>query len=163
MSFIGIITSSRNEEYMCDVLSHILPSEHIIFIKNNNIENIKNIRFETIIIDKMIKDVKILKNMVLNSKYIILNSDVIRKLDVLENIDLTIITYGFNNKSTFSVSSVSENNIIISMQRIIKNKFGYNYEPEELEMEKPENVDIYAIICVNILGLIYRNLEVTNK
>lgn len=159
MSFIGIITNSKNEEYMTQMLSNNF-SNNIIFITNENIEYIKNIRFETVVIDAKIKDIKNLKVIVSNARYVILNSDLEINLDVLEDLSLTIISYGFNNKATLTVSSISENNLIICLQRIIKNIFDEKYEPQEFEVKIHENVDIYAVICVHILLLIYQKIQI---
>lgn len=155
MSFIGIITNPKNEEYMAKMLSKDFPIENIIFITNKNIKNIRNIRFQTIAIDKEIKDSTNLKMIVSNANYIILNSDLNIDLEILKNLDLVVISYGFNSKATFTISSVSENNIIICLQRIIKNIFGSKYEPQELEIENTKNVDISAIICVQSIRLMY--------
>ena len=56
MFFIGVITNQKNELYMKDKLSKILPVENIIFINEKNIINIKNIKFETIVIDTKINN-----------------------------------------------------------------------------------------------------------
>lgn len=153
MSFIGIITNPKNEEYMNKILSE---NFNIVFINDKNIEHMRNIKFETIVIDTNIKDIQNLKTIVSSAKYIILNSDLVMDFDVLENLNLMVISYGFNNKSTFTVSSVSENHIIICLQRIIKNIFCKKYEPQEYEVEFNEDIDIYAVICVNILLLLYQ-------
>ena len=39
MSLMGIITNSKNEEYMVKELSDYFPSQNIIFITDKNIEN----------------------------------------------------------------------------------------------------------------------------
>lgn len=154
MSLMGIITNSKNEEYMIKMLSEYFPIENIFFITDKNIDNIKNIRFETVIIDCNIKNRDMLKMIISNAKFIILNADLMLDLGMLENLDLTIITYGFNSKATLTVSSVSENNIIICLQRIIKNIFGEKYEPQEFEVEINQNLDIHVVICVQSILLI---------
>ena len=68
---------------------------------------------------------------------------------------MTIISYGFNNKATFTISSVSENNIIICLQRTIRNIFDEKIEPQEFEEENDTNVDINVILYEKIVQLIY--------
>ena len=160
MSFIGIITNQKNEEYMKKTLHKKFNISQIIFITDKNIENMKNIRFETIVIDSLIENIKNLKLIISNSKYIILNSDLVINFDILNSLNLVVISYGFNNKATFTVSSVSESNIIICLQRIINNIYGEKYEPQELEIEIDKNVDIYAIICVQIILMIYQKIPI---
>lgn len=158
MPFIGIITNAKNEEYIKKKLSQKFPVDHIIFINDKNIENVKNIRFETISIDIKINKTKILKQILENAKFLILNSDLDINLDILEDLSLVILSYGFNNKATFTVSSVNKNNIIICLQRIIKNIFNQKYDSQEFETEVEENVEIYAIISVLIILLIYQKI-----
>ena len=158
MSFIGIITNPKNEEYMKKILHKKFNISQIIFITDNNIENMKNIRFETIVVDSLIKDIKNLKFIISNAKCIVLNSDLVINLDLLDNLNLVVISYGFNNKATFTVSSVSDSNIIICLQRIINNIYGEKYEPQEFEIEIEKNVDIYAIIYAKIIRMIYQKI-----
>ena len=160
MSFIGIITNQKNEEYIKKMLYKKINISKIIFITDKNIENIKNIRFETIVIDSLIMNIKNLKFIISNAKYIILNSDLVINLDLLDNLNLVVISYGFNNKSTFTVSSVSDSNIIICLQRIIYNIFKERYEPQEFEIENDRNVDIYTIISTQIILIIYKKIPI---
>ncbi len=155
MFFIGVITNQKNELYMKDKLSKILPVENIIFINEKNIINIKNIKFETIVIDTKINNKIELRKIISNSKYLILNSDIKIDLEAIRNLNLIVITYGFNNKTTFTVSSIEENNIIICLQRIILNKKGEEIEPQEYELEMVENVEKYAIISSKIVDILY--------
>lgn len=161
MFFIGIITNSKNEEYITNMLSKDFSSEQIIFINDKNVNNMKNIRFETIVIDSKLKHINDLKQIVSNAKNIILNTDIKIDLEVLENLNLMIITYGFNAKATFTLSSVSENTIIICLQRIIKNiKNNKKYEPQEFEVKFMKNIEINAIVLSYIILLIYDKIKI---
>lgn len=147
MAFIGIITNQKNEEYIKRILcKNLQANDMILFISDKNIDNMKNIRFETIMIDKNIKNKKELKNMISNSKYLILNADLNLELDRLENLNITIITYGFNSKATLSVSSIAENKVMICLQRIIKGVEEQKQEPQEFEIDKPKNMDVNSLI-----------------
>lgn len=155
MFFVGIITNQKNETYIKNELVRKMPLENIIFINDKNILNVKNIKFETIIIDAKIKNKFELRKILSNAKYIILNSDIELDINILNDLNLVVITYGFNNKSTFSVSSITENSMIICLQRIIFGKNEKKYEPQEYEVELQENVDKYAIIAMSIFNIIY--------
>lgn len=163
MFFIGIITNVKNEAYMSKILRNIFEEEQIIFITDKNIENMRNIRFETIVIDTDLKRVNDLKFILSNAKYVILNADIVLKSEILSDLNLVVISYGFQNKATFTVSSVSETNIIICLQRIIKSINGKRYEPQEFEVENKENIDIHAIICLQIMLLIYGKIQILVK
>lgn len=155
MSFIGIVTNSKNEESMVKKIFKLFPADNIIFITSKNIDNIRNIQFETVVINGNIKDDVKLKNIIAKSKYVILNTDVELEKEFWKDLNLTIISYGFNNKATFTISSVSENNIIICLQRTIKNIFDEKIEPQEFEEENDTNVDINVILYEKIVQLIY--------
>ena len=155
MFFVGVVTNQKNELYMKNKLCKIMPVENIIFITEKNITNIKNIQFETIIIDAKINNKTEIRKIVANSKYVILNSDIDANVEMMNDLKLTVFTYGFNNKSTFTVSSIQEKNMIICLQRIILNKRKRIIEPQEYEIEIEENIDKYAIIATEILTLLY--------
>ncbi len=155
MSFIGIVTNSKNEESMVKKIFNLFPADNIIFITSKNIDNIRNIQFETVVINGNIKDDVKLKNIITKSKYVILNTDVELEKEFWKDLNLTIISYGFNNKATFTISSVSENNIIICLQRTIRNIFDEKIEPQEFEEENDTNVDINVILYEKIVQLIY--------
>ena len=151
MFFIGIITNQKNEIYFKKEVSKYVPVENIIFITAKNIYNVKNVKFETIIMDEKINNKIEIRKIISNSKYLLLNTDI----EILDNLNLTVISYGFNNKSTFTVSSIEENNMIICLQRVIFNKNGYKIEPQEYQIKNQQNVDKYAIIAVGVLKMIY--------
>ena len=155
MFFVGVVTNQKNELYMKNKLCKIMPVEKIIFITEKNITNIKNIQFETIVIDAKINNKTEIRKIVSNSKYVILNSDIDANVEMMNDLKLTVFTYGFNNKSTFTVSSIQEKNMIICLQRIILNKRKRIIEPQEYEIEIEENIDKYAIIATEILTLLY--------
>lgn len=112
--------------------------EHtIIAINDKSIENIKNIRFETILImdvTKVENEKEALNELLKNSKYVILNADIETNLEEINNIKLNIITFGFNSKSTITASSVEEN-FIICLQRKIININKEVIEPQEIEVK----------------------------
>ena len=155
MFFVGVVTNQKNELYIKNKLCKIMPVENIIFITEKNITNIKNIQFETIVIDAKINNKTEIRKIVANSKYVILNSDIDANVEMMNDLKLTVFTYGFNNKSTFTVSSIQEKNMIICLQRIILNKRKRIIEPQEYEIEIEENIDKYAIIATEILTLLY--------
>ena len=155
MFFIGIITNQKNEIYFKKEVSKYVPVENIIFITAKNIYNVKNVKFETIIMDEKINNKIEIRKIISNSKYLLLNADIEIDIEILENLNLTVISYGFNNKSTFTVSSIEENNMIICLQRVIFNKNGYKIEPQEYQIKNQQNVDKYATIAIEVLKMIY--------
>ena len=141
MFFIGIVSEEKNEKHIKDILKQKIENENVVFINEKNIENIKNIKFKIIVLNKGI-DNKNIKNILLNAEYLILNSDINVKIDLIENLDLKVITYGFNSKSTVTASSVTEEEMLICVQRNIINIKGKKIEPQEINIEK----ELYSLV-----------------
>lgn len=140
MSFIGIVCENRNENYIKQILNKRLQNKTIIFFSEESIENLKNIKFETIIImannKKIFSKKDILKNIVSKAKYLIINADEEINLDLLEDISLNVITYGFNSKSTITASSVKEESVLLCVQRTIQDFNELKIELQEISIEK---------------------------
>ena len=154
MPFIGIISDEAEENSIKKEMINRLKLKEgsIIFIKEKNIYNIKNIKFETIVITRKFKNVEILKKMLQNVKYVIINSDIENNLNILENINATVLTYGFNSKATVTTSSVEDDDIIFCVQRTLKTKNGKLIEPQEIKMKLCENASLtMALSAVEIL------------
>ena len=154
MFFIGIVSEEKNEKHMKDILKQKIENENVVFINEKNIENIKNIKFKIIVLNKGI-DNKNIKNILLNAEYLILNSDINVKIDLIENLDLKVITYGFNSKSTVTASSVTEEEMLICVQRNIINIKGKKIEPQEINIEKDIMLDNYDNMYIMCLATIY--------
>lgn len=160
MSFIGIISESKNETYINRRLNSKLSSKNIININEKNIENIKNVTFETILINgkntKILSKLNILKNMIAKAKYLIINADVENNLLVLDNINANVITFGFNSKSTITASSVKDENILICIQRTIENINKEEIEPQELIIDvDTTSVSVHTAMGITALLIIY--------
>lgn len=137
MSFIGVITDVKNEIYMKKKLQKALGivNREVIVINENNIQNIKNVRFETILLggnyNNIIENIDILKSMISHCRYLVLNVDIDHNLQMISDMNLKVITYGFNRKSTITISSVKEDDMMICIQRQIENIYGKIIEPQE--------------------------------
>lgn len=157
MFFIGIVSEEKNEKHIKDILKQKIENENVVFINEKNIENIKNIKFKIIVLNKGI-DNKNIKNILLNAEYLILNSDINVKIDLIENLDLKVITYGFNSKSTVTASSVTEEEMLICVQRNIINIKGKKIEPQEINIEKDIMLDNYDNMYIMCLAIIYEKM-----
>ena len=155
MPFIGIISEENVENCIRrEILDKLqLRESNVLFIKEKSIENIKNIKFETIIILRQFKKQEVLKKLLENSTYLIINSDIVENLNLLENIKATVITYGFNSKATITASSVGEEEIMLCLQRTIKDKNGKDIEAQEINVPINENTN--CTMAVAALLLIY--------
>ena len=151
MFFIGIISEEKNEKYIKEMLKHNINNSNVIFINEKNIDNIKNVKFKIIVLNKELIN-KNLESILLNAEYLILNSDINVKL--VENLNLKVITYGFNSKATVTASSITEEEMLVCIQRNIVDMYNNKFEPQEINIEKNELLDIYDnmyIMCIKIL------------
>ncbi len=156
MSLIGIIAKKKDIKEIKNNLDIVYE---VIEINNKSIENLKNIKFEQIIINKDLalnkQEEEYIKKLINTTKYIIINADI--NIQILNNIEidkpLKIITYGFNSKSTISISSVKEDYIILSIQREIEKLNNEKIENQEkkIELIKGENNNIYIKIIKFII------------
>ena len=143
MPFIGIISEENNENRIRRFLLEKLgwPESSILCIKEKSIENIKNIRFETILLARQFRNVAILKKLLEHTTYLVSNVDIEQNWEILKDLELTEITYGFNLKATITASSVEEEQVMVCLQRTMKTREGKQMEPQEIEMPKLENVN----------------------
>ena len=168
MAFIGIIADSKYESGLKRILENRLNipnKEHtIITINDKSIDNIKNIRFETILImnlNKVEEKKEILNELFKNSKYLVINADMESKLELAEDIKLNVITFGFNSKSTITASSVEES-FIICLQRNIIDIDSEILEPQEIKvkmLDKKLSNNSHNLMGIASILLIYGKKE----
>lgn len=164
MSFIGVICESKNENYIKQILNQELKDKTIIFFSEESIENLKNIKFETVIImannKKIFSKMGIVKNIISKSKFLIVNADEEINLSLIEDMNLNVITYGFNSKSTITASSVKEDNVMLCVQRNIQNANEEKIEPQEICVEKTSpRVATSTIMGIATILLLYGEQE----
>lgn len=143
MPFIGIIVEETNENWMKKRLKEALQvsESSILFIKEKSIDNIKNIKFETVLLAREFKNIVALKKLLESTKYLIVNSDITNNLSILDNLELTVITYGFNSKATITTSSVTEDRLLLCVQRNIKDIKQHIIEAQEIPIEIEANLE----------------------
>ena len=165
MHFIGIFANhSEFEIIKQNIMKRIKGKKlEILNINSKNIENMKNIVFETIVLcgKANIKDIynNILSKICNHCKYIIMNADSYNDTKVVFNTKVNCITYGLNQKSTITISSVQEEKAILYIQRNIK-----NIEEKEIEMgefsinlEDYKQISIETILAIFTIFLIYNS------
>ena len=155
MSFMGIITNPKNENYIKKFLKKYINIEYVIFINEKNIENIRNIKFDTILLGRKFEENEILNEIIRKCKYLILNSDLKVYDNKLDNLNIQIITYGFNQKATITTSSVEEDKIVVFLQRSIVNMYKQYVEQMEISIDIDKNTETYAVMESIAILLIY--------
>ena len=145
MPFIGVLSKESDSNFIKkEVIKNSKNNKfEIININKKCIENIKNIRFETVIINDELADFfktsKYLEDILRNVKYLVINSDVVKDLEVLVNSNINVITYGLNQKATITMSSIMTEKILICVQNKFKNIFGEFVEEQEVNVEISKN------------------------
>ena len=156
MLFIGIITDQKSENDIKKLLlnNNFLTENNVIFIKEKNIDNIKNVHFDTVVVNKQFDKIDELNKILENAKNVILNIDTIANNKELNIANASLITYGFNSKSSITISSVTDDDVLIYLQHNIYNTYG-KIEVQEIKIENNPNYSIYDLIIVLTLFLMY--------
>lgn len=161
MSFIGIICTPKQEKYIKQTLNNSISSSNIILLKEENIDNFKNITFETIAIfsnkSNTISKKEIMLKIIEKAKYVIINVDEEITVEGLENIKANIISYGFNTKSIVTTSSVDDESMLICIQRVITSRIGNKIEEQEIlvPLQQEHKVNVNTIMGVIAILLVY--------
>lgn len=161
MSFIGIVAGKKCFENIKRKISEEIKDETMNFIQINlrSIENIKNIKFETIIVEDNLNKFKnnkdVLRKIFMNTQYLLINTDKNLEKEIQEIPNK--ITYGLNQKATITVSSISDIDILIYCQESIKDKEGHKIEIEERRIKRKgkNTLKNYEILIVYALFKIY--------
>lgn len=159
MAVIGIITKSNNiNEIEKTLEKYGIHEKNIVIISKHTIENIKNVKFDIIIIFDQIEDDDILKKVLDSSKYLIINTDFkenMKLLDMAE--DQYVITFGFNSRATITIISNENDEIILDLQREIENLEKKKIESQEIKLENNFNKNrIYEEISMKILTFLVK-------
>ena len=159
MIFIGIMSECKSYENIKEKLKN--EDINLIHINKKSIKNIKNIKFETLIIDTNLEDFQqekeIIEQICNNAKYVLINTD----LNIENNWEVKekkeIITYGLNQKATVTVSSIKDRDILIYVQRNIKDNKEKSIEVGEKLVKIKEGTKLknYEILILYIIFLIY--------
>ena len=162
MPFIGIISKENDSNYIKNIINKnaIKSKFEVININKKSIENIKNIKFDILVIceniEKMLKESSYLEDIIKKSYYLVINSDIKENFSLLKDIEANIITYGFNAKSTITISSIKDDKLMLCLQRSIKGIFSV-IEEQEFNIEiKRNNVNkLYNILVIFAILAIY--------
>lgn len=159
MAVIGIITKSNNiNEIEKTLEKYGIHEKNIVIITKHTIENIKNVKFDIIIIFDQIEDDNILKKVLDSSKYLIINTDFkenVKLLNMAE--DQYVITFGFNSRATITIISNENDEIILDLQREIENLEKKKIESQEIKLENNFNKNrIYEEISMKILTFLVK-------
>lgn len=161
MAFIGVVTEPRMELQIRQNLKRkfekINEKKTIILVNKNSVKNLFNIKFDFLIIDRNVfNNNDDLVKIILNSNRIIVNADYDENLEPIKNLKLNVITYGMNSKATLTLSSVNDNEVLLSLQRAIKSYRKELIEPQEIKVSgKNLNKNLYMEMILAIFLIIF--------
>lgn len=159
MPLIGIIAKKKDIQAIKKQTKG--KNIEIIEITKESLKNIKNITFEEIIFlqDINIKEdeYKYMNEIISKTKYLILNGDI--EINILKKIEIKkpikLITFGFNLKSTITISSVKNDTVIVCLQRDIEKLNGEILECQEKQIDNKDNKKIYNNLVVFIINQLH--------
>lgn len=160
MIFIGVISEHQKFEVLRKN-SKYKSKITLININKKSIKNLKNVKFDTIILldsfKKLEDEINNFKKMFTNLKYLIINSDIEIKTNIFSNIKANIITYGGNHTSTVTFSSITDEMMLISVQRSFENINGKLIEVGEYDfkMQKDERINLHEVLLNFIIEKLY--------
>ena len=158
MPVIGIISKNENIiEIEENLIKYGINEKNIIIINEQNIANVCNVKFDILIIYEEITTTNVLKDIINNTKFIILNNDFKNNLVLDNNYEVYVITYGFNSKSTIMIISNENDEIILEIQREIEDLQKRKIDVQELKFEKKlSKKHIYEEIAFKILTILLK-------
>lgn len=155
MPLVGIIAKKKDIQAIKKEIKE--KNIEIFEITKESIKNIKNIKFEEIVFLQNInleqEEYKYMTEIISKTRYLIINGDI--DIDILKNIEIDkpikVITFGFNSKSTITVSSVNDEKMIVCLQRDIEKINGKILEYQEKQILGKDNKKIYNNLVVFII------------
>ena len=143
---IGFISKNKNVELFKEL--NKLDIVQAINIKSK--EDLKDVKLDILVLEDLAIDKQIVKSIIQDVKYLIIQDNI---SDIELNLDkeINIITFGFNHKSTVTVSSVTDENIIICIQRKIENINQKFIQPQEIIIKNTNKYNINKYIIKKII------------
>lgn len=153
MPFIEIITDSKSQNQLNKVITKQMVNNCVLlYIKEKNIENIKNIKLETLVLNRKIENIELINKIAGNAKNIIFNLDLNKEIT---NAESKKISFGYNSKSDITISSVKDDEIMICIQNTIESIYGKKVEPQEVKVDIKNDVNVYNIMIIIALTALY--------
>jgi len=152
MPLVGIVAKKKDVQIIKKEFSK--KNIEVIEITKEGIKNIRNIKFDEIIFLQNInlteEEYKYMNEIVSRVKYLIFNGDI--NIEISKKMEAErIMTFGFNSKSTITISSVSDESIIVYIQKDIERVDGRILERQEKKLVNEFNKKIYNNLAVFII------------
>ena len=162
MPFIAIIAKENDSNFIKNSIVKNAKNSlfEIININEKNIVNMKNIKFDIVIIDERIDNFlersNYISNIINSCKYVIINSDIVEKFEFVNSSVVSMITYGLNKKADFTISSVNDSTVLVCLQKPIRKNNNEILEEQEFDIIIKKNnlkkihnmLPIFIVLCI---------------
>lgn len=154
MNFIGIITDKNSENNIKNIMKNNLNENKIIFLNKDNIDNYKNVKFDSIVINNKVDNKYVLNKIIEKSRFVLINSDFDKEHRYLDKC-YNLISYGFNSKANVTISSVGDDEYLLYIRDFVKCD-NNNVDMQEIRFQKgKKNINVYDGMITTIINLIY--------
>ncbi len=142
MLSVGLVSKSKNIEFIKDL--NRMNNVRAISIKQKN--DLKDKKVDILVLEDSIISKEFVEEILKDARYLLMQDNINDIQFHLEK-EMNIITFGFNHKSTVTVSSVTEEYIVICIQRIMKRIDGKEIHPKEMiiQLKNQYNINKYII------------------
>lgn len=163
MIFIGVVSDNKKFENLRKIIYKNKNKSEVSLININikSINNLKKIKFEIIVLldlpNQLEDNIDSLEEVCKDSNFLIVNSDIELKKNILKNVQTNIITFGMNHLATVTFSSVTDESLMISVQRNYPSINGDLIDVGEynLSIQKTERNNLHELlVCYIIMSLI---------
>lgn len=157
MYFIGIITDKNSENNIKSRLKNNVKSSEIVFLNTGNLDNFKNVKFDSIVINTNVDNPQSLNRIIENSKHILYNIDVYKYDKINDYSSNKLITYGYSSNASVTISSATEESFLIYIQTNIE---GYNKTigMQEVRFDRAErNINAYDGMITTAIDIMYND------
>lgn len=142
---IGLISKNKNIELVKE-----LNETNVQAINIKKEEDLNNVKLDILVLEDLFLDKEFINNIIHDVKYLIIQ-DNIKDIELYLDKEINIITFGFNHKSTVTVSSVTQETILIYIQRTIKNINNKVIRPKECVIKNTNKYNINKYIIKKII------------
>ena len=162
MPFIGIVGKENDSNFIKNeiIKNSKITNFEVININQKSLENIKNIRFDVLVInennERMFKYSNYLERLIKNTKFLLINLDTKIRISNFKCNEKKVITFGFNSHSIITISSIKEENVLICVQKKFAGKISPIDEQEfNVELKKYNINKLYNILVIFTILQIY--------
>ncbi len=132
-----------------ELINELIQHYTVVIINADNVNKYINKKIDILIIEENNIDDNEINLLCNNSKYILIQDNI--NLNIKLKKEVNVITFGFNHKSTVTISSINEEKVVICIQRQIKKMNNNLIEPQEIVIQNTSEYNINQHIIKRII------------